>query len=157
MRVFSFFAVLLVVSCVHALWRGGRAEQVFATGYVVGVILTHFAISPGEAHYRGAELGVLMVDSLFLLFTVAIALVSTRFWPMWLAAIQALPVISQLAVMMPGVANYTYWNAIVLWSYPTLFILMVATERHQRRLRRHGHDSSWRSFSFRSSVARPAA
>lgn len=52
--------------------------------------------------------------------------------------------------------RWGYAFALAVWSYPMLFLLVLGTWNHQRRLTRSGVDKSWSSFSGRSDRQRRA-
>lgn len=142
------FLVLWLGSCGYALVRGGAPERIGA-GIFLAAALTSAAVeSPAGAHFHMVEIGVLLVDLAVLAGFFALALFAERFWPIWMSAMQAVPVLSHLAIALnPQVIPWGYWNAATLWSYPMLLLLMFATARHRRRLARSGADPSWRGSS----------
>ncbi|MFW2828890.1 hypothetical protein [Sphingomonas sp. ID0503] len=130
-----FFVILMIASCGYAIVRGGIPERVVAISYVVCTVLTVLLLRSVDVRYAGLELGVMFVDIGLLAVMLAVALMSERYWPLWMTAMQAMTVLANLGRLLPQVRAWTYWNAITLWSYPMLVLLIVATVRHQRRLR----------------------
>ena len=76
------------------------------------------------------------VDVVTLAAFTALALRSSRFWPMWIAGLQLTTDIAHLMKAVdPTLFPQVYAAAAQIWSYPILLILAVGTWRsHQRRL-----------------------
>src|SRR4051812_39264844 len=79
---------MLVITCGYALYRGGRYERMVAAICIVGTIATITVNSPENRMYVHVEGGALLVDLAVLAAFVGIALVSDRFWPLWIAGLQ---------------------------------------------------------------------
>jgi hypothetical protein len=132
LRVILFW-LLLVVSCGYALWRGRKYERIAALVFVTATILSFLGHS---AHRRYVEIEAsdLIVDTAVLFTVVAIALVSDRFWPLWVAGLQ---LVDSMAHLMKAIdANLlptVYGAAERFWSYPILLILFIGAWRQQHR------------------------
>ena len=141
------FLVIWLGSCFYALIRGGAPERIGA-GILLLAALMSAAAQSGQSHFQSIEFGLLMVDLAVFAGFLGLALLSKRFWPLWMSAAQAIVVLSHLAIALnPAVIAWGYWNAETLWSYPMLILLAIATYRHQTRLTRMGADPAWRRFS----------
>jgi hypothetical protein len=149
------FYLLFVASCGYALAKGGAPERVIAIAYAIAVPLTVLLLSPLKQRYAGFEYGVMVVDLALFVVMVAVAVFSERYWPLWMSAMQAVTLLAHLGRFLPQIAAWTYWNAVTLWSYPIMALLVIATRRHQIRLARSGADNSWVSFSARSTRSDP--
>jgi hypothetical protein len=68
---------------------------------------------------------------------VAIALQSSRFWPLWVAGLQLTTILGHiLKAVQLSLLPIAYAGALRFWSYPILLILAIGTWRtHQRSLR----------------------
>jgi len=142
---FLLFEGLLVASTLYALLRGGAPERLVSLMMVVAWILTMALNSRTEfSHF---EAGVFLVDIVFFAALYLLSLFTTRFWPIWMCAMQGLDVLSHLiAVMSPWDAP-GYAIMVQFWAYPMEALLIVATRRHRHRLRQAGADPAWaRSF-----------
>lgn len=132
---FIFIPLLLAV-CSYALWRGGKDERTVAAACLAGTVATLFVISPLQQRYAAVEEGLLLVDLAVLAGFVAVALRSSRFWPLWVAGLQLTTSIGHL---LKGVDQdllpRAYGASLQFWSYPILLVLAVGTYRHYRRLR----------------------
>jgi hypothetical protein len=138
------FLILFLGSMAYALWKGGAPERIAAGVTLAGVILTGIA-QMHEAHrYATVQWGVAMADLFILTGFLAVALLSTRYWPMWLAALQIIQLCSDFAKLLPGVVELTYAMASSLIGYPVALIIAVATVRHRMRTARFGLQPSWR-------------
>jgi hypothetical protein len=132
---YYIFLALLVLACGYALWRGGSDERVVAATCLLATVATRFAISPLSVRYTSVEDGLLMIDLIMLAAFVAIALRSSRFWPLWVAALQ---LTNSMAHLMKAIEwdllPVAYRAAAIFWSYPILLILAIGTWRGRRRL-----------------------
>ena len=130
----SFFWALLLLSCGFALWRGRRDERMAALIFISASIVSVLARSPLHQRYLGFERSDFLIDSLVLVATVAIALRSERFWPLWIAGLQLTVSMSHLMkAVRPDLMPLAYAAAERFWSYPTLIILFIAAWRQHRR------------------------
>lgn len=138
------FHCLLIGSVSYALWRGGSPERVAAAVLLAGVVLTAAAQAFDTDRFATVQWGAAMVDVGVLAGFMAIALLSTRYWPMWLAAMQIIQLCSDFAKLLPGVAELTYAMASSLIGYPVVLLIIAATARHRMRTARFGLQPSWR-------------
>jgi hypothetical protein len=131
------FWVLLLVTCGYALWRGRKYEQLSALICIaasIGSVALHEIERGG---YFSVQSSDLVIDTLVLLAFVGIALVSDRFWPLWVAGLQLTISMSHLLkAIQPSLYPMAYAAAERFWSYPTLIIIAIgAWRQHQRRIR----------------------
>jgi hypothetical protein len=143
---FIFFA-LLIGACGYAAARGGAPERITAVAMVAALVATlAFAhlLPPRQGAYAAMEIGVAATDLSLFMLIVAIALFSTRFWPMLMASMMGCGLFGHLTKPLgPDILPKAYYIAVALWSYPELLLLVVATWRHQMRLARYGVDYAW--------------
>jgi hypothetical protein len=139
-----YFNFFLLACCGYAFWRGGAPERAVAAIFIVGVVATHLAASDRESRFSSAELGIVLVDTAALVALTAVALRAERFWPLWIAAMQAVGTAGHLARLVdPEVIRWAYAFGLAIWSYPMLCLLALGTWQHQQRLARLGFDRSW--------------
>lgn len=146
MRIAVFIALLLV-ALGYAAWRGGAPERVMVGIAILMVLLDRLLASTGQVEYLAVDWGYLAIDLIGSIATIALALLAHRFWPMIVAVLHVLPLLAHISrgldVSMNPVAYLTMQVA-SSWLLPPLLIL--ATWRHQQRLRRNGSDPSWHVF-----------
>lgn len=131
-----FFWAILLLTCGYALWRGRRDERLVAGVCLAASLATRFAISPLSMRYKSIEPGLLLIDLVVLAAFVAVALRSTRFWPLWVAGLQLTMSTSHVLKAVDfDLLPRAYAAAAIFWSYPILLILAVGTWRGHRRLR----------------------
>jgi hypothetical protein len=129
----SLFWLLLLVSCGYALWRGRKYERIAAAVFVTATILSILGHSP-RLRYVQIEASDLIVDTAVLFAVVAIALVSDRFWPLWVAGLQLVDSLSHLMkAVHTDLLPQVYGAAERFWSYPILLILLIGAWRQNRR------------------------
>ena len=126
---------LLILTCGYALHRGGRHERLVAVICIVATIATMAVNSPLNRMYATVEQGALLVDLAVLAAFVAVALVSDRFWPLWVAGLQLTTSIAHfLKAVDPAMVPLAYGAAVRFWGYPILLILFFGAWRNHRRL-----------------------
>ena len=112
------------------------------------VIFDRLLTSFNQAVYHSLDWGFLAIDLFGSAATITLALFAHRFWPMVVAVLHILPLLAHICraldVSMNPIAYLTMQVA-SSWLLPPL--LLLATWRHQRRLRRNGSDPSWHGFS----------
>lgn len=129
---------LLILTCGYALYRGGRYERIVAAVCVVGSLATVAVNSPLSRLYADVEGGALLVDIAVLAAFIAVALISDRFWPLWVAGLQLTTSVAHfLKAIDPDLVPMAYGLAVRFWSYPILIILFVGAWRGHRRLQRN--------------------
>ena len=137
-RIIIFWSLLLL-SCGYALVRGRRYERIAAAvflGATVVSVVNHLSL---QVHYLNIDVGEVLVDSAVLIAVISIALVSDRFWPLWVAGLQLVDSMAHiLRAITVDLPPWAYAIAERFWSYPILLILLIGTWREQRRLREAG-------------------
>jgi hypothetical protein len=134
------YYLLLFGACGYALWRGKAEARIVAIAFFVG----NFATIAMHSHLRGGysslEKGVFVVDVVcFLVFTYA-ALISDRFWPLWVSGLQLTTNFGHVMKMIDShLLPIAYAAALRFWGYPILIILAVGVWRARRR---SGKDAS---------------
>lgn len=145
--IVMLFLCLWLGVCGYALWRGGRPEQFVSLSFVVAFVLTVASDQLGY-QWHGIQMGTFFVDVMLLIVLVAIALRANRYWPIGIAAMQALAVIGTLLMLAdPHMVPLLYWLSSVVWAYPMLILLALGTVRHRNREKRLGPEPSWSSSS----------
>lgn len=132
-----FFWTLLLAVTIYAFARGRLDERYAALICLFATIATIVVVSPAGRRFAGIEVGVLAVDVVALFAFTAIALVSKRFWPLWVAGFQ---LTSTFAHAMKAVQfellPQVYAAAERFWVYPIFLAIVIGTWRGQRRLTR---------------------
>ena len=132
-RVAVFMAIYLI-SIAYALRCGGRPERAASLILTGGMMLTWLLISHVGRRFHGPELGVAFADTATLVALLWLALTADRFWPLWVAAMQTVVVLSHIAMVMKPFTLPTYYkNTIQLWIYPILLLVVLGTVRHRLR------------------------
>lgn len=128
------FAMLMWAVCLYAIIRGGRSERFAGWVFLLSVEISVFVLKPISRRWDGLETAVFLVDVIDLVLFVALALRSSRFWPLGLAALQLCEVLSHLMLLaLPGLGRLMYYNAVQLWNWPILVLIGIATWRYDRR------------------------
>jgi len=115
---------------------------------VVGSLLTFAALSSAATIYRSVEVGVFLVDVAALLAFLALALRAERLWPLCVTALQVIGIAGHAVKLVdPQIFPWAYAFALRFWGYPMIFLLVLGTWNHQRRLAKFGVDKSWSTSS----------
>ena len=129
MRVILFDLLLFWV-CGYAFLRGSPDARIVALVCIVANFASYALVS----RYSFLETGVLAVDLLAFLAFVAVALMSDRFWPLWVSGLQLTALLGHiLKAAQTDLLPTAYAAALHFWSYPILIILAVGVWRSQRR------------------------
>ena len=124
------FSIFMVSVCGYAWWRGGPDERAVATSYFGTAALTWFVAAPQPMRYGHFEVGIFAADLICYLALRGVAIRSERRWALWISGLAGAPLIMHLARYLVVRANDgIYSQAIVLWSYPILVMLLIATWR----------------------------
>jgi FtsH-binding integral membrane protein len=141
------FMGLWLTSCGYAAVRGGAPERIAAGaqfGAGVLTIVLSIALRPVAGAYASLEVGVALTDLALFGVVSAIALTSTRFWPLLQASMLGCGLLGHIAKpLAPDILPKAYYAVVAIWGYPNVLLLAVATWRHQLRLARYGIDHAW--------------
>lgn len=134
-RVIIYRALMYGI-CAYALYRGKADARIVAAVFLVGNLATLMLRS---STYSSVETTVFIIDVLaFLAFTYA-ALISDRFWPLWVSGLQLTTSMGHVFKMIDShLLPLAYAAALRFWAYPILIILAVGTWRSHRRTVQEG-------------------
>lgn len=130
------YNLLLFGACGYAFWRGRADARIVATGFFVGNFVTFAMRSQMSGGYSSLETGIFAVDvACFLAFTYA-AMISDRFWPLWVSGLQLTTSFAHvLKAIDSSLLPLAYAAALRFWGYPILIILAIGAWRSRQRLR----------------------
>lgn len=129
------FAALLFASTGYALFRGGTVERIGGITMFVGCFLTLAVNSPLSVRYASVEIRIMIVDMVMLLIFGALALLTDRYWPLWVAALQLLVVLAHVAKLAyPEMLQNGYGFVMAAWSYPQLLAIALGTRAYRSRM-----------------------
>jgi hypothetical protein len=126
------WTVAITAVCGAALWKGGPSERIAAMLFYVAWIASRLLRDDNRLN---PQWGVLAIDVMLFVLLAALALRSTRFWPMCMAGFELLAVITHAGRLAdPRLGGWVYLTAEQIWSYMTLIALAVGvTHRWQER------------------------
>jgi hypothetical protein len=129
MRILFFYGLLAAVVLL-AFLRGRSDERIAALTCVVATVLTVLLGDALEVRYYQIETLVFLIDlGVFAVF-LAIALRSTRFWPLWVAGLQLTSMSVHLLNMIhPDLMRFVVGVALAFWSYPILLLIGIGAWR----------------------------
>ena len=131
------YNLLLFSACGYAFWRGKVDARIVAAAFFIGNFATFALRTRSGGGYSSLESGIFIVDvTCFLAFTYA-ALISDRFWPLWVSGLQLTTSFGHvLKFIHTDMLPFAYAAALRFWGYPILIILAVGVWRGQQRMRR---------------------
>lgn len=145
------FRTLMYGVCGYALIRGKADARIVATVFLVGDLATLALRSPLAQSYSSVETGIFLVDVLCLIAFIYTALISDRFWPLWVSGLQLTTSFGHvLKAIDASLLPIAYATALRFWSYPILIILWAGVWRSRRREPRHGTQSELASGQRRT-------
>jgi hypothetical protein len=137
-----FFYALMCGACGYALFRGRTDARIVSAVFLVGTFATWGLRSSQVGGYSSVEPGVFAVDVVCLAAFTYVALISDRFWPLWVSGLQLTTIFGHIFKAIDSqLLPLAYAAALRFWGYPILIILSVSVWRSQRRLRRE-HDGA---------------
>lgn len=126
------YGLLMWGTTIYAFRRGGRDEKLAALAIVIASYLTLLVLPSLTRHFQQMEMPLAILDGSLAVFLLILAMISQKFWPMWLTAMQSLTVVAHFALLVPHMVPWGYWNAAVIWSYPMWIVLGFAVYMHHR-------------------------
>jgi hypothetical protein len=129
------FRALMYGVCGYAVFRGKTEARIVALVFLIGNFATLALRSPAAESYSSVETGVFVVDVLcFLAFTYA-AMISDRFWPLWVSGLQLTTSFGHvLKAVDSHLLPIAYAASLRFWSYPILIILAIGVWRGRSHL-----------------------
>lgn len=129
-RVIIYRALMYGI-CGYALYRGRADARIVGAVFLVGDLAT---LALRSSTYSSVETSVFVIDIIaFLAFTYA-ALISDRFWPLWVSGMQLTTSMGHVFKLIDShLLPLAYAAALRFWAYPILIILAVGTWRSDRR------------------------
>ncbi|MDQ1231713.1 hypothetical protein [Sphingomonas sp. SORGH_AS_0879] len=146
MNTFMIFVTGFALCFIYVWARGGAVERI-AMVLQLAAFLAGFAVPrlPHQYAHTTVSWGIFIIDLILLIALAVLAIASRRFWPVWVAGLQAATVIAHVAkAVTPEMLPIGYGFQIRFWGYAMLLLTAVGTWRHCRRKRLLGHDASWK-------------
>lgn len=137
------YNLLLFGACGYALWRGKVDARIVALAFFVGNFATFALRTQLSGGYSRMEIGIFGVDVACLLAFTYAALISDRFWPLWVAGLQLTTSFGHvMKAVDSSLVPLAYAASLRFWGYPILIILAIGVWRSQQRLRREREAAS---------------
>lgn len=137
------FNALYSFASLFALIRGGAPERIGAIILIADFQLSACVVAPMHSRFTGVEWPMFAVDSAAFAALYILSLISTRYWPAWMAGMQGCVALSHLSGLRLDIIPWAYGTVVAGWAYAMLVMLIIATCRHRKRLRRYGADPAW--------------
>jgi len=127
----------------YALIRGGAPERITALLLLTALVLSMLSVSPEATRYKHAEVTLFLVDLALFAALYLLSLFTTRFWPIWMSAMQGLTVLGHVSFLDQPGTGFGYAVLVQFWCWPMQVLLIAATYRHRQRMARTGIDRPW--------------
>ena len=126
------YLLLLLGSLGYAVLRGGLEQRILSATMLAASLGTYGFYKAGLRFDDHPE-PFIAASLLHLAISLAVALWSSRFWPMFYAALQIATLLSLLSPLFGrNLLSYALGVMQAVWTYPQLLILVVATIRMER-------------------------
>jgi hypothetical protein len=127
------YRALMYGVCGYAILRGKGEARIVGAVFLVGDLATLWLRS---STYSSVETEVMIIDILAFLAFTYVALISDRFWPLWISGLQLTSSLGHLFKAIDAdLLPIAYAAALRMWAWPILVILGIGTWRAQRRAR----------------------
>lgn len=137
---------LLAACFAFAMACGGGPERAAASIMLVGSLVSLVIAINSSHQFRHVNWGAFAVDSVAQVLFLILASKADRFWPIVVAGVHLLALMSHLARMLVSLIDpRSYQIAEVIGSYIILSLIIAGTWRHRQRRRHYGTDRSWSS------------
>jgi hypothetical protein len=129
-----FFLTVLLSASVYVLWNGKREERLVLIILVAAFCVTYVIFVLGSRSWLNVSWGIPIFDTFSFMVLATIALRSKRFWPLPVAALHLIPVLTPIVDLVGKnlMSSALGWTQ-GIWSYLQLIIVVVATKRGQLR------------------------
>ena len=126
------YLLLLLGSLGYAVVRGGLEERLLSAA-MIGASLGTYGFYKAGLRFDDHPGPFIAASLLHLTVSLAVALWSSRFWPMFYAALQIATLLSLLSPLFGrNLLSYALGVMQAVWTYPQLLILIMATLRTER-------------------------
>jgi hypothetical protein len=127
-----------LIACFLAMRMGGRDEAYGALIFLIGSLTTLGYVLLFGATWAKPEIGLLVIDLIMMLAFIHLALISDRFWPMWIAGFHLVSLAVYAASFVAiNVIPWVFATGVVFWAWPTKLTLIIAIYEY-RAQKEHG-------------------
>ena len=125
------YRALMYGVCGYAILRGKTEARIVGAVFLAGDLATLWLRS---SSYSSVETEVMIIDVLAFLAFTYVALISDRFWPLWISGLQLTTSMGHFFKAIDAdLLPIAYAAALRMWAWPILIILGIGTWRAQRR------------------------
>jgi hypothetical protein len=125
----------LAFCCACAFFWGGRAERWGAGMLAFASVLT-IPATWANPEWTAIQDMILAIDTALLAGYVALALLTDRFWPMWVAGFHLVGIATHLTMLTSiGIIPRAYAHVQAFWAYPMMIAMIIGSVAHHRTTR----------------------
>jgi hypothetical protein len=142
------FFLLLPLSLLLAIWKGGAPERYGALVIIVMAVVQRIAIAFIPSHFVAVDPASVITDGVGIVGFGVLAVQARRIWPIWAASFQLLSLSAHFARWADiHVPPFVYALMRGAPTFLALTALLLGTMLHMHRLRRRGDDPAWQDWS----------
>ncbi len=128
----SAFIFALVLCTLYASINGGRTGRAGAAIFIVATILSAAAATMNPS-WATTSYGLFVVDGGCLIALIALAMNSSRYWPIWAMGFQTVAVATHMATFwLPELVPKSYQALLSFWAIPILWVMVVGTRKDRQ-------------------------
>lgn len=126
------FNAALICIVIYIWLQGGWVGRVGAVLVLSASAITYIGMG-GQRPFGSLNIVIFAGDVLLLVGFIYLAIVSSRWWPIWASALQLNGVCSHLvAWLAPTVVSQVYYRMTTAWGVPILIVMATGTALDQR-------------------------
>ncbi len=128
----SAFIFALVLCTLYASINGGRTGRAGAAIFIVATILSAAAATMNPS-WATTSYGLFVVDGGCLIALIALAMNSSRYWPIWAMGFQTVAVATHMATFwLPELVPKSYQALLSFWAIPILWVMVMGTRKDRQ-------------------------
>jgi hypothetical protein len=123
----DLFNLALLCIAIYVWLYGGRAGKIGSLLVLGATFVTYVGLSKPNT-FHNFNIVIFCGDLLLFGGFLCLSLKSSRWWPIWAAALQMNGVCSHLVALFgPGVVGDVYYNMATAWGVPILIVMAIGT------------------------------
>jgi len=128
----SAFIFALLLCTLYASINGGRTGRAGAAIFIVATILSAAAATMNPS-WATTSYGLFVVDGGCLIALIALAMNSSRYWPIWAMGFQTVAVATHMATFwLPELVPKSYQALLSFWAIPILWVMVMGTRKDRQ-------------------------
>jgi hypothetical protein len=132
----NVYRLMLVLSTAYAALWGGRTGIAGAAIFLAASITSTWSTALNPS-WQGTAFAMMLVDGVCMFALLALALFSSRYWPIWALGLQAVTLVTHLATIIDSRIVPLIYSAMAgFWSIPIMLIMVWGTMLDRAEMRK---------------------